>query len=74
MKCVNCEASISSTVSSPAFILDQHVCAACQKDVNTLRIVITRTDEKSPWKVEHYQPLNTTFQVPKNSDSVSVAR
>ena len=63
MNCANCETPINLPLSITEFVLSEHLCKDCQKDVSTLRLVVTRESPDKPWKLESSQPLRMTFNV-----------
>lgn len=73
MNCGNCETPINLPLSE-TFVLNEHLCEACQRGATTLKLIITRASPTQPWGLESSQPLRVAFNVPgQDNDSTNVA-
>lgn len=65
--CINCEQPYpgpSAIVPADGFVLNAHLCPACQEGPLSLKLIITRATPTSPWLLESSQPIRTTFNAP----------
>jgi len=65
-QCANCTREVAAVLHSQVnagFVLNEHLCADCQRDVNTLRLVLVK-NAATGWSIESVQPLRQTFAAP----------
>lgn len=77
-QCANCEAPFSPPssmanidTSALGFVLNEHLCDACQTGRSVMRLVIVRNAD-GVWKLESAQPLRQTFNVHNNQHHTPV--